>query len=102
MRHQALRFGTLLDFLLDGLAQLGNGRVESIQQLQQIVPSPARPRSQRKRTTNTYYIKSAAGDTRAAMAKLEKLVIGNAEATNLQSGNEVATLEAEAPTASIQ
>jgi hypothetical protein len=36
------------------------------------------------------------------MAKLEKLVIGNAEATKLQSGNEVATLEAEAPTALIQ
>jgi len=53
-------------------------------------------------TTNTYYIKSAADDTRVAMAKLEKLVIGNAEATNLQSGNEVATLEAEAPTALIQ
>ncbi|MGA8150542.1 MAG: tyrosine-type recombinase/integrase [Terriglobales bacterium] len=28
-------------------------------------------------TTNTYYIKSAADDTRAAMAKLERLVIGN-------------------------
>jgi integrase len=27
-------------------------------------------------TTNTYYIKSAADDTRAAMAKLESLVIG--------------------------
>ena len=53
-------------------------------------------------TTNTYYIKSAADDTRVAMAKLEKLVISNAEATNLQSGNEVATLEAEAPTALIQ
>ena len=53
-------------------------------------------------TTNTYYIKSAAADTRVAMAKLEKLVIGNAEATNLQTGNEVATLDPEAPTASIQ
>lgn len=53
-------------------------------------------------TTNTYYIKSAADDTRIAMAKLEKLVIGNAETTNLQSGNEVATPEAEAPTALIQ
>jgi integrase len=53
-------------------------------------------------TTNTYYIKSAADDTRIAMAKLEKLVIGNAEATNLQSGNEVATLQADAPTALIQ
>jgi hypothetical protein len=31
------------------------------------------------------------------MAKLEKLVIGNAEATNLQSGNEMATPEAETP-----
>jgi len=38
-------------------------------------------------TTNTYCIKSAADDTRAAMAKLEKLVIGNAEATILQSPN---------------
>jgi Phage integrase family len=28
-------------------------------------------------TTSTYYIKSAADDTRAAMAKLEKLLIGN-------------------------
>jgi integrase len=27
--------------------------------------------------TNTYYIKSAAGDTRAAMAKPEQFVIGN-------------------------
>jgi integrase len=53
-------------------------------------------------TTNTYYIKSAADDTRAAMAKLEKLVIGNAEATTLQSGNEVTTTQAEAPTALIQ
>lgn len=53
-------------------------------------------------TTSTYYIKSAADDTRVAMAKLEKLVIGNAEATTFQSGNEVATAEAEARTASIQ
>lgn len=53
-------------------------------------------------TTNTYYIKSAAEDTRAAMAKLEKLVIGNAEAIDLQSGNEVATPEAETRTALIQ
>ena len=53
-------------------------------------------------TTNTYYIKSAADDTRAAMAKLEKLVMGNAEATSSQSGNEVATPEAEAPPALIQ
>src|SRR5215469_8219122 len=49
MRHQALRLGTLLDFLLDRLVQLGNGGVESIQQLQQIVPSAVGPRSQRKR-----------------------------------------------------
>lgn len=53
-------------------------------------------------TTNTYYIKSAAEDTRVAMAKLEKLVTGNAEPTKLLSGNKVATLEAEAPTALIQ
>jgi hypothetical protein len=53
-------------------------------------------------TTNTYYIKSAAEDTRIAMAKLEKLVIGNAEATTSQSGNEVATEEAEGPTGLIQ
>jgi hypothetical protein len=53
-------------------------------------------------TTNTYYIKSAAEDTRVAMAKLEKLVIGNAEATNVLGGNEVATLEAEVPTALVQ
>jgi hypothetical protein len=53
-------------------------------------------------TTNTYYIKSAADDTRVAMAKLEKLVIGNTVATNLQSGNELATLKAKAPTALTQ
>ena len=53
-------------------------------------------------TTNMYYIKSAADDTRVAMAKLEKLVIGNIDATTFQSGNEVATLEAETPTARIQ
>jgi hypothetical protein len=53
-------------------------------------------------TTNTYYIKSAADDTRAAMAKLEKFVIGNAEATSLQNGNEVATVEIEAPTTLVQ
>jgi integrase len=33
-------------------------------------------------TTNTYYIKSAAVDARAAMAKLESLVIGNETATD--------------------
>jgi hypothetical protein len=53
-------------------------------------------------TTNTYYIKSAADDTRVAMAKLERLVIGNLDATTSQSGNEMATLEAEVPTAHIQ
>jgi integrase len=48
-------------------------------------------------TTNTYYIKSAADDTRAAMAKLERLVIGNpspretAEHEIFASDNEVAT-----------
>lgn len=59
-------------------------------------------------TTNTYYIKSAADDTRAAMAKLERLVTGNAPATdaghhqNLVTGNEVATEAAEANPAAIQ
>ena len=38
-------------------------------------------------TTNTYYIKSAADDTRVAMAKLEKCVIGKLDATTFQSGN---------------
>ena len=46
-------------------------------------------------TTNTYYIKSAADDTRAAMAKLERLVIGGEPRTeqdeHFASGNEVAT-----------
>ena len=55
MRHQASRLGTLLDFLLDGLAQLGDGRVESIQQLQQVVSSPARPLSQGKRLKLTKF-----------------------------------------------
>ena len=45
MRLQALRRGTLLHFLLDGRGQLGNRRRQPIQQLQQITPSPARPRS---------------------------------------------------------
>src|SRR5215831_1347185 len=45
MRHQAPRLGTLLYFLLDRLAQLGDPWVQSIQQLQQIVSSLARPRS---------------------------------------------------------
>lgn len=43
-------------------------------------------------TTNTYYIKSAADDTRAAMAKLESLVIGNElVAETFVSDNEVTT-----------
>ena len=59
-------------------------------------------------TTNTYYIKSAADDTRAAMAKLERLVIGNEPPTEAEqhgdfgSGNEVATEAAEAKPAAIQ
>jgi hypothetical protein len=59
-------------------------------------------------TTNTYYIKSAADDTRAAMAKLERLVIGNEpqnevkQQENFVSGNEVATEAADAHPAAIQ
>jgi len=59
-------------------------------------------------TTNTYYIKSAADDTRAAMAKLEQLVIGNELTTEtlkhqiFGSGNEVATTAADAKPAAIQ
>ena len=59
-------------------------------------------------TTNTYYIKSAADDTRVAMAKLERLVIGNEPSTVtverelFASGNEVATEAAEANPAAIQ
>jgi hypothetical protein len=59
-------------------------------------------------TTNTHYIKSAADDTRAAMAKLERLVIGNEPPTeteqheNFASGNEVATEAADANPAAIQ
>ena len=59
-------------------------------------------------TTNTYYIKSAADDTRAAMAKLERLVIGNEPATETEqredfaSGNELATEAADAKPAAIQ
>ena len=59
-------------------------------------------------TTNTYYIKSAADDTRAAMAKLERLVIGNEPATETEqredfaSGNELATEAADAKPAVIQ
>jgi hypothetical protein len=39
MRLQALRFGTLLHFLLERLRQLDNRRRESIQQLLQIAPA---------------------------------------------------------------
>jgi len=46
MGHQALGRRTLLDFWLDGLAQLSDGGVASIQQLQQIASSPARPHCQ--------------------------------------------------------
>ena len=59
-------------------------------------------------TTNTYYIKSAADDTRAAMAKLERLVIGNeppietVQREIFASGNDVATEAAEANPAAIQ
>jgi hypothetical protein len=59
-------------------------------------------------TTNTYYIKSAADDTRAAMAKLERLVIANEPPTEtlpreiFASDNEVATEAAGAKPAAIQ
>ena len=53
-------------------------------------------------TTNTYYIKSAADDTRVAMAMLEKLVIGDGQPQTFESGNEVATASAEATSALIQ
>src|ERR1700722_14768524 len=46
MRHQSPRLRTLLGLLLDRLAQLRDGRVQSIHQLQQIAPPPAGPRSQ--------------------------------------------------------
>ena len=48
MRHQSLRLRALLDFLLDRLGQFRDRRIQSIHQLQQIVPSPAGPRSQAK------------------------------------------------------
>src|SRR6478672_12200086 len=48
MGQQALGLRTLLHFLLDRLRQLRDRRVQSIQQLQQILPSPARPRSESK------------------------------------------------------
>ena len=54
-------------------------------------------------TTNTYYIKSAADDTRTAMAKLESLVIGNESAAqSLVSGNNVATDAADTKAVVIQ
>jgi integrase len=59
-------------------------------------------------TTNTYYIKSAADDTRAAMAKLERLVTGNELPTEavrreiLTSDPEVTTEGADAKPAAIQ
>jgi hypothetical protein len=43
MAHQALGLRTLLHFLFDRLTQFSDRWVQSIQQLQQIVPSPARP-----------------------------------------------------------
>src|ERR1700733_13305727 len=39
MRRQSLRLRTLLHFLFHCLAQLGDGGIQSIQQLQQIAPS---------------------------------------------------------------
>lgn len=59
-------------------------------------------------TTNTYYIKSAADDTRKAMARLERLLIGNEPQTETVqvkislSDNEVATEPADAKLAAIQ
>jgi hypothetical protein len=60
-------------------------------------------------TTNTYYIKSAADDTRAAMAKFESLVVGNEPATQVIentdtpiSDNKLATQAADTQTAVIQ
>jgi hypothetical protein len=59
-------------------------------------------------TTNTYYIKSAADDTRVAMSKLERLVIGNEPPTETEqhehfaSGNELATETTDAKPAAIQ
>jgi hypothetical protein len=54
MGHQALGRRTLLHFLLDRLTQCGDGRVQSIQQLQHILPSPAGPRP------TSLYIRSSA------------------------------------------
>ena len=54
-------------------------------------------------TTNTYYIKSAADDPRAAMAKLESLVIGNESAAEtFVSDNGVTTDATDIPAAVIQ
>jgi hypothetical protein len=59
-------------------------------------------------TTNTYYIKSAADDTRAAMAKLERLLTGNeppngaTRSKNFVSDNEVATDAAGSKPAAIR
>src|ERR1700723_2680041 len=49
MRAQSLRLRVFFDFLLDRLTQFRNGRVQSIQQLQQITASPAGPRCQPER-----------------------------------------------------
>ncbi len=56
------------------------------------------PRHADVSTTNTYYLKGASDDARAAVAKLESLVIGNETATaeandpkTFGSDNEVAT-----------
>jgi hypothetical protein len=49
MRRQPLRLRALLDFLLYRLAQLGDRGIQPIEQLQQLVPPPVRPRSQSKR-----------------------------------------------------
>jgi integrase len=59
-------------------------------------------------TTNTYYIKSAADDTRAAMARLERLLVGSehpvetTQTENFASDNEVATGTPDARPAVIQ
>jgi len=49
-------------------------------------------------TTNTFYIKSAADDTRAAMAKLESLVIGNELAREAAGKTETAASDNELAT----
>jgi hypothetical protein len=43
MSHQSLRRGIFLHFLFDQLRQFCDGWIQSIQQLQQIVPAPAGP-----------------------------------------------------------